>query len=402
MAAVFAATVLQAQEVSKIRIDPAQAYGGVVSDYFTNIEYIPLETTKESLFGTSDQLIVTDSGYVINDNHDTHSVLFFNSKGKFIKRIKEKNQNTSITIRDLTTEGLIGISTLNWDNNTWSNKRFYKNGVFIDEQLSKNRLSEKISLGKNYFAAFNSCYLARHEKNIHAVKPLIEVFKGAQLFRKYFIIDSIADLGFCKISGKITPGIVADFGNMYFAKPLTHEIYQLNKDTLIQLFQLVFPINRSVLSPGKPFPTELFKIDSLERKVRNDPKMIFEVNNVFFNRTNMFFRVRSLIYNITPGSASEQQYNFILDTASNWLVSMEHITPDEKSGFLPLTGNNTTLNGVKVHKEALYTVVSSLEMFTAREATKSRNPQYPPTLQEYFSTQNRKSNPVIVRMKLKE
>ncbi|MEO8399854.1 MAG: hypothetical protein ABI550_08590, partial [Ignavibacteriaceae bacterium] len=40
-----------AQNVPKLRIDPAQAYGGSLASVFSSIEYIPLETTKESLFG---------------------------------------------------------------------------------------------------------------------------------------------------------------------------------------------------------------------------------------------------------------------------------------------------------------------------------------------------------------
>lgn len=48
-----------------------------------------------------------------------------------------------------------------------------------------------------------------------------------------------------------------------------------------------------------------------------------------------------------------------------------------------------------------YTTLSSLAMFTEMKNTKSRNPHYTPTLEEYFKTQSRKSNPVILRMKIK-
>ena len=41
---------ISAQEVEKLRIDPSQAYGGKVSEYFEQLNYIPLETTKESLY----------------------------------------------------------------------------------------------------------------------------------------------------------------------------------------------------------------------------------------------------------------------------------------------------------------------------------------------------------------
>ena len=78
---------LKAQEVPKLRIDPAQAYGGVVGDYFDEVNYIPLQTTKESLFGAISNMIVTDSSYVISDN-DTRAVLFFKKdSGYFILKL---------------------------------------------------------------------------------------------------------------------------------------------------------------------------------------------------------------------------------------------------------------------------------------------------------------------------
>ena len=67
---IFFATFLlisigRSQNVSKIRIDPTRAYGGNISDYFDSIEYIPLETRKESLFGEITKLIITDLVYLI-------------------------------------------------------------------------------------------------------------------------------------------------------------------------------------------------------------------------------------------------------------------------------------------------------------------------------------------------
>ncbi|MFV0604984.1 MAG: 6-bladed beta-propeller [Niabella sp.] len=80
---------LQAQDVPKIRIDPAKAYGGTVSKYFSDVEYIPLETTKESLFGDVNELKITDSSIIITDI-DTKSLLIFSKTGRFLKRIYGK------------------------------------------------------------------------------------------------------------------------------------------------------------------------------------------------------------------------------------------------------------------------------------------------------------------------
>src|SRR3569833_2319900 len=78
---------MHAQQVEKLRIDPSQAYGGKVSEYFEQVNYIPLETTKESLFGDINQLAITDSSFVITDM-DTRAVLFFTRKGRYITKTR--------------------------------------------------------------------------------------------------------------------------------------------------------------------------------------------------------------------------------------------------------------------------------------------------------------------------
>ena len=78
IAAVIASSTAYNQ-VLKIRVNPQQAFGGPASEYFDTIEYIPLETTKESLFGYPGQLILTESTIVVADP-DTRCILFFNLK----------------------------------------------------------------------------------------------------------------------------------------------------------------------------------------------------------------------------------------------------------------------------------------------------------------------------------
>lgn len=42
--------------IKEIRIDPKAAHGGNISEYFDSIEYIPLETNKESQPKTRNQI----------------------------------------------------------------------------------------------------------------------------------------------------------------------------------------------------------------------------------------------------------------------------------------------------------------------------------------------------------
>ena len=58
----------------------------VTSDLIESIEYIPLETTKNSLVHSVEQSLIYNDNIYILDNFGK-SILMFNKQGKFIKRI---------------------------------------------------------------------------------------------------------------------------------------------------------------------------------------------------------------------------------------------------------------------------------------------------------------------------
>lgn len=101
-------------------------------------------------------------------------------------------------------------------------------------------------------------------------------------------------------------------------------------------------------------------------------------------------------------SDNDSQYNFAYDTVSRKLFGLDRMAPDQVSCFLPVMGERSKNKGFMFFDQYLFGYISSLSMFSSFEKNSSRNPAYPPVLQEYFKTQNRKSNPVIVKMKLKD
>jgi len=80
---------VDSSSVMTVRIDPSNAVGGNISDVFSEVNYIPLETTSESLFGSISKLEITDDYYIILDQN-THCILFFTKDGKFHNKIKSK------------------------------------------------------------------------------------------------------------------------------------------------------------------------------------------------------------------------------------------------------------------------------------------------------------------------
>lgn len=61
------------------------------TQFFLSIEYIPLETNSESVFGEIDELLVTNDHYIILDKK-THGIFVFDKSGKFVNKINRKGE----------------------------------------------------------------------------------------------------------------------------------------------------------------------------------------------------------------------------------------------------------------------------------------------------------------------
>ncbi|MCH5600427.1 6-bladed beta-propeller [Niabella ginsengisoli] len=79
------------QGVAKeLYFEPGFAAGAGVSKVFAEVNYIPLQTTKKSIFGRIRKLIVSDQYFIIWDA-DTNFIYFFDKTGKFIKKYRPPN-----------------------------------------------------------------------------------------------------------------------------------------------------------------------------------------------------------------------------------------------------------------------------------------------------------------------
>ncbi len=391
------------QSEKKIRIDPDQAYGGKTSDYFESVEYIPLETSSKSLFGEITKLVVTDSSFVVFD-YDTQSVLFFSDHGKFITRVAG-SKNGYISIMHDFAKKNIKMELYNYA----TSKKVVAHYSYKGKLLNSKKLAVSagnvslpgISIEKGATAIFNNAYFLGNKPPADTVTHLIEIYQNQKLSRTFFPVSQKQDLGFCSIAGAIEPPKLVENGAFYISTPLNHRVYRISKSDTQFLFQFVFPVKRT-LSKEIFNPDNKKYIDSVSRNIADDQKTIIDVSNIFFRKSKLYFKLNMRRYTSYFGSESKYLYNFIYDTASAKFVALERIIPDEKSFFLPLFDNRINLNGLEYNSDHFYASVSSLKMFQTYNATSSKNTKYTGVLEEYFKIQNRKSNPVIVKMKLKE
>jgi hypothetical protein len=390
---------LVSHQVRKIRIDPAQAYGGTISEYFDDIEYIPLESTEESMFGDVSQLMATDSSFVIKDR-DTRYVLFFTLSGKFITKIKTTNDPTL-----LTKNNRIGISVYNPVNQITRIDYYTLKGISYNQREEfKNKQGEKpaIYLNNQFSIRTNTCYFPLGGK-IH--DHLIDVYKNNTLFKSYLPYNQMHNVGFCAFGGDVGDDprtCVVQDSTLYLCTTGNYIIYKITTDAVTPCYQLVFPAYRTQPSDYIN-ATNAAYVDSIRKKMILAPDIIWGISNVFFGKHTLHFRIDPATYIFNASSDYNSQYNFIYDTLSGRLVSLERISPDKFNYYLPfLEPMKILMMGLYYEAPYFYSPISSFLMFSSKEKNKDKNPQYPSVLQEYFRTQNHKSNPVIVKMKLKE
>ncbi len=390
-------------QIPKLRIDPSQAYGGTVSEYFDQVEYIPLETTKESLFGDVGQLCVTDSGFVVAD-YDTRVVLFFDKAGRFITKIKYSNDDIpNITYSKYYQN--ITVSVYKISNATLTKMYYDLKGRLVAKNKKVNLSDDtkfQYPLGSDYFFELNSCHIYNKKEIKDSALHLVSIYKNDTLKKSFLPVNPARDLGFCMLAGTLIMSKSQQSEPFYACLPIENYVYSINRDTVMPLFQFVFPKIRSYDADILQAKRASY-LDSANKKNRADPQKVYAVTNIYFKNHLLFFKIMAQLYYISHnGSENELQYNFIYDTLSKKLVSIERLSPDTISAFLPIKGNLATTEGFIFADPYLYSTISSLNIFDAHEKNKDRNPQYPRVLQQYFKTQNRKSNPVIVKMKLRE
>lgn len=396
------------QKVEVLRIDPSAAYGGTVSDYFDNIEYIPLETTKESLFGYVSQLIVTDSSIVVYD-YDTKSVLFFKLNGKFLKKVSGRGTLIAdYAFFDFSTKKIVVLEVT--PSGSAKEIVFYNlNGAYSGSQPLireiKDKMLRAIYLDKDLYAIYNRPY----EKG-DSFKAEDSVFHYINLVSSSGVKKLVPyarnhNLAMLKLAGKM-PGFTnppIQDGAFYFATPLDNQVFRISKDSAVKIFQFIFPAAYQV-------DRQLFKIND-EAKIDSiltngkwfTDNSILSVSNIIVEKDRIMFKTETGSFGFYGADGRVVNRNFIYHTSSGRLTAMERITPDASTFYLDFIEPQTiSFKGVTYKNGYLYTHISSLKMFAARVSTKLKNPQYPAVLQEYFNTQNRKSNPVIVKMKLKD
>ncbi|WP_457126435.1 6-bladed beta-propeller [Mucilaginibacter sp. HD30] len=404
--AVLAQKVIKvdSSDVKTLRIDPSNAVGGVASDFFSEVNYIPLETTKESLFGSISKLEITDDYFIILD-YNTHAILIFTKAGKFHAKIKSSQNSQNY---------IYNFSVNKWDKQIIFTADGYKNLTYCDydgkviktTKLGGETAQDEISQSEFFFLGPDKSVTVGSENRL---QPTDKYYKP---FAKSLIIYAQTDhkvtaqgLPFKKSEGKIEYtynglGPLTSFGvdtAYFYSKTWDYAIYTVTPNTIKFTYKFIFPL---LISLPTDFMTNKLYADKKVEWTEKNGNVLTGLGNFFRTGNNLVFKTFS------RNGYNNKEDNLIYNLKSGSVIAYKHILQDERSYFMPIYDQvGWTFNDrgiLACTGGSLYTSVSGVGMFKAYEGNADKKVTYPPVLAEYFKKGSMKDNPVILQLKLKD
>lgn len=369
------------QKLTTIRIDPTLAKGGFTSDLFNKVNFIPLETTSESLFGQITKLETTEKYFIIHDV-ETNAILFFNRDGKFYKKIKpEKNKyfgDFSVNESDNT------ISILSSDKLLM----YSLDGMKTNEFPKFSRAERFFSFGNDRYA-YNIGRSLSFSSSIEEINHDVIITKNEQIKKELFPYHTFLS----KYDYNIPTHIFSNQGDgtCWFSFPYKYEVNHLNYDGIIETIKFIFPLEYSL-------PLN-FDADSTFRNKRK--AYIFspqEENTKKFKLVSPFFKFEDKIIfyleNIS-GHFGAINNNLIYDLKSKDLISLNTIAGDSTSYEIPILNPRFGQRLHSVKNKVLYTSIPSYIFLQLVDKNKEKGMYYS-ELSEISLKNNSKSNVILI------
>lgn len=394
----IAFTLLSAgQPIKKIRINPDYARGGTVSQIFESVTYIPLETTKESTFGSINNLQVSKHYFTFYD-FDTKSIYIFDKKGKFVSKIDKAPNMPKEYIYGLSNFVLNPFDELIYLIYAYRNHDNPKRPVVIQLAVFNpaGGLNKVVKLDTTLFKSLNYSSFTftdshttlfanetRHNSSQHYFTLLKEFSQVIQPLIPYSASDPFID-----------------FAKNYQvnSRSATNSIWARNHDFDVDIME-----DKQFLKYRFVFPARL-SIDSAVYKdtaMMKDPMLLDTYNrkhkDVITSIGDFYKSGNLLTFLLLKGNSFNNNDVYLNSLSSGKLYSFGKISPDSTNGYFPLIQYAIT----GADSQYLYSFLPAYSLFEAKNKTADKHPVYSAALQRFFSTENRKSNPVIVQLKPK-
>lgn len=408
---------LQAQNNSifpqqELRIDPEAATGGTASQLFDAINYIPLETTRQSLINKIDQLVVTKEHFFILDELAS-AVFVFKKNGKFLCRINQfgnlkKSAKSSFYINityDYGTDELV-IETYAFNKNGADCFLHYfkPDGTYIKSVQSyknTNFHSQFACIGNHRFMFFMDIPYNAKEAALQSWRDSCTLFflkSDTVLYKKYLPYGPDNHLRLA--GGRVYVGptqFTSANGNVLYYKRDNYTLYAVDTGGIKETFKFIFPMAYS-FPPGFFTDTIKWKDEDVPKNresrvdfLKKNDLMIYDLAHFYKMNDYLIFSIRNLKYD-------RANWGLVYNLKTGSLVSLYRAEPDTLNSFLPIDNEIVAADDTYI-----YSTISSNRFVSESEVVRrEKKAVFKPELEDYFQHRPPNSNPVIIQLKLKQ
>lgn len=195
-----------------------------------SINYVPLETTDQSLIGNIGKIYVTPSNILIFDSKQT-AILLFDKEGKFIRKIGQKGRGPEeyLFFNEIVFERKTEII---YAHERYLNKIFKYNlkGELLEQILSKFEFNSFCKAPQGYW--LYSCFKENNPKgyNLMLVDEKMQNMTAGFFPQNPAFVNTTFNSTFSR-----------DYsGTSYFVYPTSNIIYKLNTEQPVPYFQIDF------------------------------------------------------------------------------------------------------------------------------------------------------------------
>ncbi|MCX2451417.1 6-bladed beta-propeller [Pedobacter sp. PLR] len=381
-----------------LRLDPGSARGAAVSQVFEEVSFIPLETTKESLFGSISQLEVTEKCFIVYD-YDTKSILIFSKAGKFKAKInssnikdekgKEAQSFWGFSLKQENHEDFIQINSGKYSIYFDLNGKLAKKVQSKDDKPDNGlKFADKTQIVEGYL----------DKKDKDSIYYQVGLVKDSNEVAKYlpYKADRFKNDQFYSGGNPFYDSGIAD--ELFFLNYYEYNIFKVTPKKMLLAYRIIFPAINSLPADFAANPVYKNKRQEYFEKY---PKAFYAISNTYKIGDQLFLKMHNWDH------SKENKNALIYNLKTTALISVNGIEPDSSSFFLPVTDlgfyyDFSNRGFLKYDKKYFYTSYSSLAMFAFKEQSADKKPKYNALMSNYFKTENRKSNPVIIQLKPKQ
>lgn len=386
---------LKAQTNHTLRIDPTYARGGKASQFFDEISFVPLETTKESSFGILQNIQVSEH-YIAFADISTSTLFVFKKDGHFHSKITELPSMSRATrgffqalSGFILQPGSENISIVYGGRDKTGSRHlavFSADGKLIhSKQLntSFNNLSGKFSPLNG-----NKALFATDNKDTPAYFDVVgdmDVLIGERVQKKAGDPFNKSWMNSYRLESSSVEGSI-------WSRPYDNLFYHFDSQGNPSTYTILLPASLALSS-------EFYEDSSIIGNEKNCMEYLADHRNKI-STIGELYKIRNIIgFTFTKYNSSGPLDSYWYSLTTQSLYCAGKVSTDTMCYSLPIFALPSI---VGTDGDYIYLNAPSFVLFNAVANLPDKHWQTNPILNTYFTTENNKSNPVLIRLKFKK